>query len=286
MTSISCVITAPSGIAECLLPDDVIVGADDRSAEIIVVDGSDTYADQSRLGVKHLWRPGGSIYDLMTVGLRQAKMEWVVIFEDHGRPRPAFLHAYRLAIANYPDMDLLGGALENASSTSPWSFATFLFGSHEYWPPAGCRPGLPTNANLAVRRSAVLDSELASGSGFMYRTVPRLVRANRYTYCPDAVVDHVVPLTWQGALAKQFHCSAGVTRGRREASASEPIRRQLARDCVEAAYHATVTPFRIMLHLVGTGQFRWSTMWRLLAMGASSGAGVLSAGIQRPRTRS
>lgn len=223
MISVSCVVTAPYGMAACLLPSDFVAQADGVSFEIIVADGAQEYTDQSRPGLRHLWLRGASVYGLMTLGLVNARMDWVLIIEDHGRPMPGLLQVYRDAIENYPEIDLFGGSLENMTSTSSWSFATFLFGSHEFWPPARQLPARPSNANLMVRREALRDSELVVESGFMFHTVRRLVSEKRYMYRRGAVVDHVAAVTFRESLLWQFACSARVTAGQRAALPSKPL---------------------------------------------------------------
>jgi hypothetical protein len=285
MIPISCVVTAPKGIGDCLLGDYLLTEADGVSCEIVVADGSPSFADRSRPGLRHISVPGASLYGLMVAGLKHAINDWVIVLEDHGRPMPGLLETYRAAIADCPDIDLFGGALENATSVAPWSFATFLYGSHEYWPSAGRTPIAPTNANLMIRRSAIREAELTPASGFMFGAVRRLVREGRYRYCPDAVVDHVVELTFTRALATQFHCTARVTKGQREALPAQGAVGQLARDACEIGVRALAVPAQKMAHLRGTSQFRLATAWRLVILGLSCAGGILSVDAARLRAR-
>lgn len=285
MTSISCIVTTLKGIAACHFLDDLLAQADDGSCEVIVVDADALCTDQSRPGLRHISVPGASLYRLMSVGVMHALNDWVLVIEDHGRPMPGLVRAYRAAIETHPDVDLFGGALENVTSTAPWSFATFLYGSHEFWPPARQNPPVPTNANLIVRRSAVRESDLAGDSGFIFAAVRRLVHERRYQYCPDAVIDHVVELTFRGALSTQFYCTKRVTKGQRDASRGTSAALQLVRDMPGFAFWAVLVPARIMMRVRGTTQFRWSTLWRLFVVGLSCAAGVVSADVDWLRAR-
>lgn len=281
MTSISAVITAPDGIAKCLLADDLVAEADGVSLELIVVDGAPDYTDRSRPGLRHLSVPGRDIYGLITAGLARADKDWVFVTEDHAKAEPGLLRTYRAAIDAHPDIDLFSGAVENKTSTSPWSFANFLIGIHQYWPPAGQNPVSACNANLLVRREAIDASELASDGGFMNLTLARLVRSGRHRHCADAIVDHVLPLTLRQGFEFQYHCAAVSTRIRRDTMPPRPALVQIMRDCAGLMYLATIHPWRVMRRLRQTEQFRWGMGARLMLVGFASALGNLSADVGR-----
>ena len=191
MITISAVVTAPTGLANCLLPADFLAEADGEAFEVIVLDASKTYANRSTKGLRHIATPGTDMYQQIAIGLSQAKMDWILLFEDHGQPMPGLLQAYRDAISENPEVDLFSGALENLTSVSPWSFAAFLSGADIFWPPARRNPNHATIAHLLVRRSAILPPELERPGGFEILAVDRLIRAGRYRHCPGAVINHV-----------------------------------------------------------------------------------------------
>lgn len=284
LISISVVVTAPHGISDCLLPESFCREADGESLEIIVVDGSESYVDQSRRGLRHLSRSGATIFGLMTAGFAQAQNDWIVLIEDHGRPLPGFLEGYRDAIRDNPEIDLFSGALENVTSTSAWGFANFLMGAHTYWPSARSQPKHASNANLCVRSNAILPREMACDGGVLYLTLQRLIRAGRYMHCENAVVDHVLPLTREEAAAFQFQCAACSTRVRRETVANRSPIIQILRSCVGVLHHGAVKPVRVLLQVRRTKQFGLVMFGRLALLGFFFGLGALAADIRRLRT--
>src|SRR5262245_60634628 len=163
---ISVVVTAPNGISKCLLPDEFLTQADGEALELIFIDASKDCSDQSRPGLKLLSLPGAGIYALLKAGFLNARGDWVLLVEDHGKPLSGLLDAYRSAIAENPEIDLWYGGLENRTSLSPWSVAHFLCGTLELWPDAGMSPRYPSAANLMVRRAAIFPSELETEGGF------------------------------------------------------------------------------------------------------------------------
>src|SRR6185312_5204678 len=192
--SISVVVTAPHGIAHCPYLDDLLSQADGQTLELVIADGASDYVDRSRVGLRHLSVPGG-INALITEGDRQSFGEWVIVTEDHCRFLPGFIESYRDAIRDNPDVDVFSGAVDNLTSPSRWAGSIFMIGLRTYWTQSKRPPANAANANLMVRRSAILASELAVDGGLLNLTVRRLVEAGRYRHCPTAIVDHVLYLT-------------------------------------------------------------------------------------------
>lgn len=277
MITVSAVITAPRGIKSCVYLDDLIAQADACRLEIVVVDGSDDYVDYSRPNLRHISKPGASIQGLITQGLVQATGEWVLVTEHHARPLPGLLAAYSEAVEANPGIDLFSGEVENLTSISPWAFANFLISLGDFWPSAHSQPSTASNANLLVRRCAILPSELALEGGFLYLTIARLVAAGRHGHCAGAVVDHVLPLTFSEAVAFQYHCVATGTAARRCTSPLRPLPVQALRDGLALVYFSVVTPYRVMSTLYGTSQFRVHMALRMALLGLASSAGLLSA---------
>lgn len=279
MVSISVVVTAPQGIDHCVYLDSLAKEADGETLEIVVVDGASDYVDQSRKGVRHISVPGYGIHGLITEGVRSAAMEWVLVTEDHCRPLPGFLDAYRNAIRANPDVDLFSGATENLTSTSDWSFANFLVGLPEFWPAIEQNPKKASNANLLVRRSAIRPSELVGDAGFLDLTLPRLIAAGRQAPCMAASVDHVLPLSRPDAISFQFHCAAGGRNVRHATAPIRPLPVELVRDVLVLGYFSTVRPLKTMARLRGTKHFTLPTALRVLVLSATHGLGLLWADI-------
>jgi hypothetical protein len=281
LNSISVIVSAPPGIAECVFLDQFMESADPKRLQIIVADGSPDFVDQSRDGVVHLSMPRADIQLLITEGLRRSTGDWVVVTEDHCRPLPGLIDSYRKAADGHPEVDLFSGAVDNLTSTSPWSFALFLSGLGQQWTHAGIAPAAPSNANLMVRRSAILATELAQAGGFLNLTIPRLIRAGRYGHCPAAVVDHILPLEGSAALTFQYHCAVGVTVANR--ATTQPLRwpARLVRTGQQMITYVFVKPWRTAMTLRGTPHARPGTAFRLMLLGLSIVAATVTVDLRR-----
>jgi hypothetical protein len=275
MIDISLLITAPHGAGKCLVAREILASADGASLDIVIADASAESRLESRPGLRHVRVPGGSVFALRQAGLRNANTDWVVVVEDHCRPMPGLLDAFRTAIRNHPDVDLFSGAVTNATSTSRWQWAHFLYGArHHYWPPAGMTPDGASIANLAIRRSCIRPDELGEEGGFETLARPRLARSGRYRHCPEAVVDHIEALTWLGSGLSHFHNArmAG-TFMRRFAQWSGGA--ALARVFGVPLNRVILVPWRTALHVRGTPPSHWSLLPRLMLIGIFSATGLL-----------
>jgi hypothetical protein len=276
---ISVVVTAPHGISKCLIPPDFIAAADGETLELIFADAGEKYEDQSRPGLKHLNVGGAGLFAMVQSGLQCARNDWILMVEDHGRPLPGLLDAYRAAITANPEVDVLFGSIENMTSVSPWSYACFFYNKLDYWPPARLQPKLPSLANLVVRRAAILPSELTLNGGFQFGTYPRLLAGGRLLYCPEAVLDHVRWFTLRTALATSFHAARTITSSARASNSGRTMLNRLLRDGLIAAYGFTYYPWRLTRGLRGTSQDSWLMGLRMAAIGLIRAAGMLWAHI-------
>lgn len=279
--SISVVVTAPLGISACGCLDALLPDADGQALEIVVADGAPTYADRSRAGLRHVAAPGRSLQGLIMEGLRRSRGEWVVVTEDHCRPLAGFIEHYRHAIVENRGIDLFSGGIDNLTTTSPWSFAAFMVGLRPFWPKALQPPSGVSNANLMVRRSAILASELAVEGGLLHLTAARLIQSGRYKHCPAAVVDHLMDLSWSEAIRFQFNCTAGVVAVKRETLPARSIPVQIFHDCRDLVYHAAVVPFRVVRQFRGTSQSSPGAAWRLMVLGLAAGFATIAVDFRR-----
>jgi hypothetical protein len=273
MIAFSLVVTAPKGISKCLISDTLVSEADGAALELVIADGSEDIVDISRPGLQHIRLPGRAVFTLRRTGLSHASNDWIVLLEDHCKPMPGLLAAFSNAIRNYPAVDLFSGAIENKTSTSPWSWANVLYTGHRFFSFSHRRPRTASISNLAIRRSALCDSELAHDGGFEVLTLPRLTRSGRYMHCAGAVVDHVQPRTWSKGCATHFHnarCHGAFQRALRD-----KLGRAWLVESVWAFYGITVRPLRIMLDLRATEHFKLSTLPKLVLLGLAAGAGRL-----------
>jgi hypothetical protein len=280
---ISVVVTAPHGFDDCVYLDELLLAADGKSLEIIVADSSFAETNRSQTGLRHVRAPGVGLYALINEGIHQSAGEWVVVTEDHCRFLPGFIEAYREAIRRHPDVDLFSGSVDNLTSSSPWASAIFVTGLHRYWPELEKPPQNATNANLMVRRSAILASELAVDAGLLNLTVPRLIAAGRYAHCRDAVVDHVLHLSCLEAIKFEFNCAGGAREvvGELHPRPLRPV--VLFRDF---AHNALFSPLRKARDVSGTSQSGMAATLRLVTLGIAAAAATLAADLKRAmRTR-
>lgn len=203
----SIVVTAPHGIADCVFLDDLAAAARSFRAEIIIVDATGGSGEQGEHNILHLSRPARGIQGLIREGILAAKGEWILITEDHCKPEADLIERYAELLRDNPEIDLFSGAVDNKTSTSHWSTATYLIGLGPFSPDAVRAPEAASNANMLVRRIAILASELECDGGLLNLAVPRLIREGRYKHNPDALVDHVVPLSPSETVPFISHCT-------------------------------------------------------------------------------
>lgn len=281
MTSISIVVTAPRGLGDCVYLDDLRGAAGGHDVDIVVTDGAAGYAGPGRVDVRHIRVPDAGIQTLIAEGVRHATGEWVIVTEDHCRALPEFVASYRRAILENPETDLLAGAVENLTSTRPWAFALFLAGLGRQWARAPHPPVRPSNANMAVRASAILPSERALDGGLLNLTVPRLIAAGRYGHCPEAVVDHVLALSGLESVAFQFHCASGSAAVKRDTLPAESLIARLWSVLRSLIVNVLIRPWRIVRTLPGDWPARPALVLRLMALGLTTTVAGLSVDLTR-----
>ncbi len=233
-------------------------------------------------GMRRIAIPGGSMQGLIDEGMRQARGEWVLLTEDHCRPLPGVFEAYWRAMRDRPDADLFAGGVENLTSTGSWSFANFLAGLYHVWPHARHTPADASNANLLVRRSAIVLEEIAIDGGFLARTIPRLIDEKRHAGCPDARVDHIVHVSGPlyGMRIEHRIVTASMLSRRQVLARRAPVI-QLLRDLAAIPYYVVVSPWLIARHLRGTPQYSLATVFRLAVLGIAIGIVPLQVDLKR-----
>ncbi len=101
--------------------------------------------------------PGESIFQLRTrLPTLLVESGWVAVLEDHSVPTDSWLDAVMTAIAE-ADADTLAftGTAVNLDSTSPWSWANFLFNFYQHWNPTEADRLTGTVATTLFRRDIV-----------------------------------------------------------------------------------------------------------------------------------
>ena len=96
--SLSIVVTASHGIEVCPYLDEIRIAGDMAKTQIIVVDVSKGFEDQSLGSLLHLNYPNRGIQGLIREGIATSNGDWALITEDHCRPDADFVSKY-----NAPD---------------------------------------------------------------------------------------------------------------------------------------------------------------------------------------
>jgi hypothetical protein len=101
--------------------------------------------------------PGESVFELrarLPTILKEA--EWVAVLEDHATPMPGWLVGIMRAIQRTTLETLIfSGTAANETSTSPWSWANFLFNFWQHWHPSAADQLNGTVATTVFRRDLV-----------------------------------------------------------------------------------------------------------------------------------
>ena len=272
-TALSIVVTAPRGIAECLIPNWLLSIADGERLEIVVADGRANSPNRSATGLRHLNFAGDNVYALRRKGLALARNEWVILLEDHSRPMPDFLEEFEKAIAAHPQAVLISGASVNDTSTTPWSWSHFLFSFYRHWPPSCRKPRSASISLLAIRRDVLPTQELLQDGGFENRLLPRLAQSRNYLHCEYAIADHVQENTLFNHCVEQFHtarCSSAFER-----QLGRSLMRSVLAEFLWFACAPTVRPLRVLASIRGTPQFQIAHLPRLMVLGLAAGLGRL-----------
>ena len=282
MPAITILITAPNDSEGYPYLAEWAAMAASEDVEFLIADARPVSNDVLPPRMRRIAKPGASVQWLIDEGMRQARGEWVLLTEDHCRPLPGLFVAYRQARQAHPDCDLIAGAAENLTSSSPWGFANFLSGLSHVWPRAKGAPPDASNANLLVRRSAIPPEEIAIDGGFLALTIPRLIAAGRHATCQAARVDHIVEVSGPlEGMRLQHGIVTAATVSRRAVLTPRPPLVQFFRDLGAVAYHIAVSPWVITRQLRGTPQYSLGTVFRLAVLGLAIGIVPLKVDLRR-----
>lgn len=277
----SVVVTAPNGLTACPFLDEFGLEGRGGNVEVLVVHPGSEPIDCNRPGFSLIGAQNPAIQELIAAGLRAARGEWVLVTEDHCRPLPGLLEAYRAATSGNLRVDLFAGVAVNRTSTSPWSEAVFLTGLRGQWAEGGEAIREPSNANMLIRRSALRPEEFRAG-GLLNLAVPRLLAAKRFAACPEAVVDHVLPLSPRQAITFQFHCArdchdAGLSLRLTESKPMSESRGPLH----TALRIVALDPLRTVRKVPGSLSTKLATLLRLAVLGLVVMTALASARLSR-----
>jgi len=142
--------------------DSVAAQVSAHAGELVIVDGSydgtalpsaHAYGDHLR----HVRRPGATVFQLRALGLREARGAIIAVTEDHCRVAPDWCAETLRAHREHPAAAMIGGAVENGADQNLWDWANFLISNGAFLPPIpnGERPDIGGQANISYKRWAL-----------------------------------------------------------------------------------------------------------------------------------
>jgi GT2 family glycosyltransferase len=133
--------------------------AKDAGAEIIVADSHGQGLPDDSVtfpGVIWLKSLGASIYQLRALAMAQARGEIVALAEDHCQLGPDWCAGVLRAHQEYPDVAVVGGAIENGATNSLIDWASFFYVNGHAMQPLGTRRTRQiSQVNVAYKRRVV-----------------------------------------------------------------------------------------------------------------------------------
>ena len=189
-------------------------------AEVIVVDGhGHGLPDESTSfpGVIRLTSPGSSIYQLRALAMAQARGEIVALTEDHCRVSPEWCARILQAHNKYPEVAVIGGAVENGATNAWIDWASFFYGNSSAMSPLGTRPARQIlQLNLSYKQRVVPKTvpELGRMEFMLNETLRE--QGERLLIDDRIAVSHVQSLGFLGTCAIHYHGSRSVSGFRLE----------------------------------------------------------------------
>jgi hypothetical protein len=207
--SISFFIVTENGIRQVHRCLDVIAEVRRDTDEVFVVTRSDQTALMPTPPPSWLRLVGipddASIFTLRAQIPALARREWVLLLEDHSFVSTPSLDAIRAIIDGEGDVDLIPFFGKNLTSTTPWGWASFLYGFAQAWAPSPYPPQFSLVTAAVVRRSALgHEAPLAEGQ-WEQQVIPRIFATGRNKHANEIYIDHVKPLDALSCFAINFN---------------------------------------------------------------------------------
>lgn len=144
--------------------------------------------------------PGASVFEIRAnIPTLAREAGWIALIEDHATVCSGWVDTALAAIGNAPDEQLVfTGVVSNAHSTSPWSWAGFLFNFAYHWAPSAAPIMSGTVTSLVFRRDLVGARPLPIHhfeTALLGRVGPVL---------NALLVDHEQPVTWWDATLRSI----------------------------------------------------------------------------------
>jgi hypothetical protein len=180
-------------------------------AEILVVDGHGQGMPENVLGrypnVRRIERRGASVFSLRAVGMADASGDIIGITEDHCRVAPDWCGRILEAHRKHPEAAAIGGAVENAATSSLIDWANFALVFSPFMPPIkdGESDEIALQANVSYKRRVI--PHAMNGLGMMEMLFNRGLRERGESLVADGgiVVHHDQSHGFFRTFATHFH---------------------------------------------------------------------------------
>jgi hypothetical protein len=200
-------------------------------AEIIVADGNGRGAPPSPQYSRVQWitMPGASVFQLRARAIAVSRGEIVAVTEDHCRVAPDWCQRILAAHQEYPQADMIGGAVENGADQFLIDWANFLIANDKFLPPLphGKQPIIAGQANVTYKRRVFLTPYPPEGiDEGSFRQALR-ARGGEF-YSDDRIrVWHMQSLGVWGSCIIHFHDGRTLMGGKRARVFTRPWLMQL-----------------------------------------------------------
>jgi hypothetical protein len=178
-------------------------------AEVILADGHGRALpdDGSCAQVTWIREPGASVFRLRALGITRARGDVIAVTEDHCLPAPDWCETLIRLHRERPDAAVIGGAIENGSTTRIVDWASFLLSSAPAMRPLLSRSygRIATPGNISYKRRAIPQYVLPTG--VLELAVNRTLRARGERLIADdrLVVHHIQSFSLPQACQAHFH---------------------------------------------------------------------------------
>ncbi|MCW5773633.1 MAG: hypothetical protein KIT16_18470 [Rhodospirillaceae bacterium] len=207
-----------------------VARADDEI--VVFAAGTTEYAEAEcrRVGARLVAMPDASLFDMRARLPEVCRKSWLVLTEDHALLLPQTIVALRTLIARKPDLDIVPLLAVNVTSTSPWSWASFLQVTATLWSPLQEPPPICLPANVAIRRDVIGTDRALKDGQWEFELIPHTYQRGNAGWSNDIAIDHVKPLDGLAAFLLHFRNGWGsATINRRLLNMSRRTLRREAR---------------------------------------------------------
>lgn len=221
--------------------------------------------------------PGASVFEIRAqIPTLAREAGWIALIEDHATVCSDWVDTALAAIHNAPDEQLVfTGVVSNEHSTSPWSWAGFLFNFAYHWAPSAAPMMSGTVTSFVFRR------DLVGGRTLSIHRFETALLGRLGPVLNTLLVDHDQPVTWWDATLRSI--DNGIVTGsalRRHHIAPRRAVSELVRS-VNGGRMAQISsllehhPHRAELPAGTLGRMRWIGLCHSLGVvwGALFGAG-------------